>query len=233
MNDLEEQLDRLNELLNGIPVEREAMSLSQLDGYVAALVVCPEPVPPSEWLPHVWGGDGMFGTAEEAAETVAAVMDHYDRVGQELSDDPGAYAPILAFDPEEEEVWWEAWVDGFERGMRLRPARWEEIALSDDAEASDSVTMMITMHGILTGRSELTDEVVEEIACLAPVLIPIMVTHLNAWTKSQGSGHMAGGVVIGAWFETGDPPSFGLRAGGDEPCPCGSGRRYRRCCGAN
>ena len=73
MNDLEEQLDRLNELLNGLPVEREAMSLSQLDGYVATLAVCPERVPPSEWLPNVWGGEGMFAMAAEAAETAAAV----------------------------------------------------------------------------------------------------------------------------------------------------------------
>ena len=233
MTDFEEELDRLNELLNGIPVEREAMSLSQLDGYVAALAVCPERVPPSEWLHDVWGGDGVFETAAEAAETEAAVMEHYDRVVQELSDDPGAYAPILAFDPEEEEVWWEAWVDGFERGMRLRPARWEEIALSDDDDASASVNLMLAMYDILTGGSDLTDEAIEDIAEQAPALIPVLVAHLNAWRKSRRAGRMAGGAAPGAWFETGDPPSFGLRAGGDEPCPCGSGRRYRRCRGAN
>ena len=233
MTDIEEELDRLDDLLNGIPVERDALSLSQLDGFVAALIVCPEPVPPTEWLPGVWGGEGTFGTAAEAAETVAAVMDHYNRVALELSEDPGAYAPILEVDPDEEELWWEPWVEGFERAMRLRPARWEEIALSDDDEAADSITAMIAMHDILTGRSDLTDEAIDDIVCLAPVLIPILVAHLNAWTRSRGPGRMAGGAAPAGWFETGDPPAFGRRAGGDEPCPCGSGRTYRRCCGAN
>ena len=55
MSDTDEDLDRLNDLLNGIPVEREGMTIGELDGYVAALIVCPKIVLPSEWLPGVWG----------------------------------------------------------------------------------------------------------------------------------------------------------------------------------
>lgn len=233
MADIDEELDRLNDLLNGIPVGGDAMSLSQLDGYVAALVLCPEPVPASEWLPHVWGGDGMFGTVEEAAEAVAAVMGHYDRVVAELSEDAGAYAPILEFDPDDAEVRWEPWLEGFERAMRLRPGKWEEIARSGDEEASAAVTMIIAMHDIRTGRSDLTDEAIDDIAWLAPVLIPVLVAHIDAWTKPRGPRRTAGDAAGGGWFGTGDPPAFGRKAGGDEPCPCGSGRTYRRCCGAN
>lgn len=36
------------------------MPVLQLDGYLAALIVCPETVEPSEWLPGICGGDGAF-----------------------------------------------------------------------------------------------------------------------------------------------------------------------------
>ena len=57
MSDTDAELDRLHDLLNAIPAERDGMTIAELDGYVAALIVCPEMVLPSEWLPGVWGGN--------------------------------------------------------------------------------------------------------------------------------------------------------------------------------
>jgi yecA family protein len=31
------------------------MLLEELDGFIAGVLVCPEVIPPSEWLPVVWG----------------------------------------------------------------------------------------------------------------------------------------------------------------------------------
>ena len=42
MSDTDPDLDRLQDLLNAIPVERDGMTVAELDGYVAALIVCPE-----------------------------------------------------------------------------------------------------------------------------------------------------------------------------------------------
>jgi hypothetical protein len=33
----------------------ETMLLEELDGFIAGVLVCPEVIPPSEWLPVVWG----------------------------------------------------------------------------------------------------------------------------------------------------------------------------------
>ena len=53
MSDTDPDLDRLQDLLNAIPVERDGMTIAELDGYVTALIVCPDMVLPSEWLPGV------------------------------------------------------------------------------------------------------------------------------------------------------------------------------------
>ena len=49
-------LDRLNALLHEQGDPDEAMSLGVFDGFVAGLIVCPEMIPPSEWMPEVLGG---------------------------------------------------------------------------------------------------------------------------------------------------------------------------------
>jgi len=54
MHHTDEDLDHLNKLLNQIPVEDDGMALSELDGFIAGLLVCPEMIMPSEWLPLVW-----------------------------------------------------------------------------------------------------------------------------------------------------------------------------------
>lgn len=47
----------------------EAMLLDELDGFIAGLLVCPEMIPPGEWLPVVWGRSetetgSAFGTID-------------------------------------------------------------------------------------------------------------------------------------------------------------------------
>ena len=86
MSELDEELDRLNDLLNQIPVEREGMTIVEFDGYVAALIVCPEMILPSEWLPPVWGGDSAFEDLAKAEDIIGAVMGHYNRVAQALAE---------------------------------------------------------------------------------------------------------------------------------------------------
>ena len=234
MSDTDPELDRLQDVLNAIPAERDGMTIAELDGYVAALIVCPDTILPSEWLSGVWGGEHEFADVAEAEATIAAVMGHYNRIARELAERPEDYAPVLEIDPNGGETLWEPWIDGFERAMRLRPDAWEEIALSDDEEASASVSMIVALNEFYFGRSELTEEAEDELDRLAPGMIPEFVRNLNAWTKSRQIGKRGRGAAgFHAPSVHDDPPAFGRKVGRNEPCPCGSGRKYKRCCGAN
>ena len=187
MSDTDEDLDRLNDLLNGIPVEREEMTIGELDGYVAALIVCPKIVLPSEWLPGAWGREGAFAELAEVEAIVTAVMGHYNRIGRELAEEPDAYAPVLEVDPNGGDLLWGPWINGFERAMRLRADAWEAIALGDDEDAAASVSMILAMDALDHGESEFDEEAEDELDLLAPALIPKFVRSLNAWTKRRGS----------------------------------------------
>ena len=234
MSDTDPDLDRLQDLLNAIPVERDGMTIAELDGYVAALIVCPDMILPSEWLPGVWGGEHQFADVVEAEATIAAVMEHYNRIARELAEHPEDYAPVLEIDPNAGETLWEPWIDGFERAMRLRPDAWEEIALSDDEEASASISMIVALNDFYYGRSELTEEAEDDLDRMAPGLIPEFVRNLNAWTKSRQLAERGrDGAARHVRYDRDDPPAFGRKVGRNEPCPCGSDRKYKRCCGAH
>ena len=188
MSDTDPELDRLQELLATIPPEWKGINVVELDGYVAALIVCPDTIPPSEWLPGVWGSDLGFEDADGTEATVAAVMGHYSRIARELAESPEDYAPVLGKDADSGEALWEPWIDGFERAMRLRRGVWRQIARSGDREAAAAINMIVALSDSCYGRSDLKEEPEEELRRLAPDLIPEFVRKLNAWTKSRQVG---------------------------------------------
>ena len=60
-----------------------------------------------------------------------------------------------------------------------------------------------------------------------------LVFQENAWTKSRqiGKGDR-GPASFPAGFDFNEPSAFGRKVGRNETCPCGSGRKYKTCCGA-
>ena len=228
MSEVLEDLDRLNELLGAIPLECEGMTIGELDGYVAGLIVCPEPVLPAEWLATVWGGENGFAEIDGADEIAAAVLDHYHRVARELAEEPEAYAPVMEVDRTDGDLLWGPWINGFERAMRLRADAWDAIAFGDDDEAAAAVGTILAMNAFDHGESDLTEEEEDEIDRTAPDLIHSMVRHLTAWKSARSLLRIGPGDIA-----FGNPPVHGRNAGSDEACPCGSGRTYGRCCGAH
>lgn len=229
------ELDHLADLLNKIPFENDGMELSQFDGFCAGLVVCPEMIMPSEWLPIVWGDDVVpfFQDAEQAEATINAVMSHYNRVVNILVNSPEQYEAIYGADINSDDLLWEPWIDGFEQAMRLRVDAWAQIIECDDKEAASSVNMIIAMNDVNHGRSELDDAAIDHIDEIATDLIPNMVRTLNAWTKDM--------TVSGLPLASNVKPKTAdnivqfpnQKVGRNELCPCGSGRKYKKCCGSN
>lgn len=230
MHHTDAELDRLEEMLRRLPADNDGMSLSEFDGFCAGLLVCPELIMPGEWLPLVWGENTApgFKSMDEVQTATNLVMDHYNRVARSLTPPSTGYVPILALDPNSDDTLWELWVAGFEKAMSLRPDCWEKIVESEDEEAAASISMILALHQIDQGTSELKDDAIDELDQKAPELIPRIVATLNRWTKAR---HISAPRPAAANRNTG--PSTNRKVGRNDPCPCGSGRKYKKCCGAN
>ena len=59
----------------------ECMMLSNLDGFLTGIVICPESIPPIEWLPVIWGGDkAEFESVEQMQTIISTIMGRYSEI---------------------------------------------------------------------------------------------------------------------------------------------------------
>lgn len=81
------------------------MVVSQIDGYLAGIVVCPDLIMPGEWLPVIWRTDGdepVFHNARQAEKLMGLIMEHYNSTIADI--DAGRYAPVFDVDTRNDEV---------------------------------------------------------------------------------------------------------------------------------
>jgi len=134
---------------------------------------------------------------------------------------PDHYAPLFDVDPRNDEILWELWIDGFDTALQLRPGAWARLRGGDEGVRS-ALAGLVTLVQIGRGESTLPKEQVHDLTAKAPDLIPHYIETLNAWRISQ---------QVAGQFRT-EEPNLG-KVGRNEPCPCGSGKKYKRCCGLN
>ncbi|RZF64148.1 YecA family protein [Sphingomonas populi] len=218
MAKLPSRLRRLDEILYDLPVD-EPMLLSELDGYLAGIATSPEPIAVGEWLPPIWGG--LYGEAapfeDPTDSTLFAdmVAARYGEIVRDLG--RGKLVPIFDVDDRNGEVLWEIWIDGFALAMALREDAWRAITTGADAEVAAAVIYLLALADIADNRSVLTSMEINEVSDAAPIAIPEQVVRLYA----------AHGGAGGALPEVGTPAA---KVGRNDPCPCGSGKKFKKCC---
>jgi len=225
MSDVPRRLKQLEKQLASLD-DDEAMLLSELDGFLAGILVCPDLIMPGEWLPMVWGRENkdaapVFKNTNQAEQLVGLIIERYNAVAAELQRGGGHYEPLFDVDTRHNEILWEIWIDGFDTALQLRPEAWAKVR-DDDGDARDALAGLVALMQVSRGESTLPKEQMDDITAQAPDLIPRYIETLSAWRISQ---------QVGSQFKT-EAPNFG-KVGRNEPCPCGSGKKYKRCCGLN
>ena len=129
----EREIDELQALLDRVPAPLEPLDVSMLDGFLCAVLVQPQPVPESRWLPYISDIDARALPARFDAARLHALV---RRRHAELND---AIARRQWFDPWVFELQGDAsaqrdpdeptapdavypWVAGFAAGMEMFPA---------------------------------------------------------------------------------------------------------------
>ena len=209
---------RLDGILADLQVD-DPMLLTELDGYLTSIAVCPEPIMPGAWLPPIWGGGyGESAPFDEPADVplfADMVAARHAEILRDLG--RGRLQPIFDVDERNGEVLWEAWVAGFDMVMGLWPDGWAAVAAGGDTDAATALSVMHTLAEVASDETALTSDEINRICDEAPGLIPGYVAHLYAVRAGRG------GAASPA-----DPPA---KVGRNDPCPCGSGKKHKRCCG--
>jgi uncharacterized protein len=225
MSGLSRHIKQLDEEL--FALGEQAMLLEELDGFIAGLLVCPELIMPGDWLPLVWNEDSadqqpVFEDLDHANRVLGLVMDHYNDIARTLMERPDRYSPLFSMDTRNGDILWELWIEGFEKAVALRPAAWTKL-LDADVDTAAAMSGMLLLADIARGEKGVDDR--DTILAAASDKIADWVVILNEWR-----------LVNTRPVQDTDPRVVTVprkKVGRNEPCPCGSGKKYKKCCGLN
>lgn len=221
----DDEFARLSGFLDAIDLN--AMNIEMLDGYFSALICGPDMVPPSEYLPQIWGEDFAFESDEQAAEITGLLMRHWNTIATELRrtlNTPNVYLPVL-LEGEDGVASGNDWAHGFMRGVGTRPASWGELLHDEDHGGPMIPIMMLHYEHDSDPRMRpppIPPEKREEI-------LQTMIAGLTHIYRYFEPHRRALAAMPERFPQRRDSPKVGR----NEPCPCGSGRKYKHCCLAN
>jgi len=217
------ELDHLSAILDQFG-NKSSMNLEQLDGFLSALICGPELVLPRKYLPMIWGDKSVFEDASSAQEFLSLLMRHWNAVADTLNSGE-LYLPLLLED-ESGITHGNDWANGFMRGMEFGKEDWA--LLLDDEDHGGSLVAIFALaneHNPDPKMRPYKDPISAE---LRETLIASAVAgtmQIYRYFKAKRS------IVNGP---LGNMPTF-LRTmpkvGRNDPCPCGSGKKFKQCCG--
>jgi uncharacterized protein len=219
-------LEALDRFLMSERSPPQSMMLSDLDGFLTGIAVGPELVLPSQWLPLVFGGDAPeFADEAEAKAILGAIMGRYNEILCQVADDdlqPLFWADrngtLIAAD----------WAEGFLQAIMLRADAWE--ALFKSKRDGALLVPILALCGDENGESLLgippdeEDRVMEE----AAEFIPACVAAIDAYWREKRPRQISMPLTAGPPSQ---PVQTSSKIGRNDPCPCGSGKKFKKCCG--
>lgn len=192
----------LNGFLKGTPKPEATMGFEELDGFYHALAISPDLVPPSEFLPVIWGEGPVFNSDREARAVMDLLMRHWNSVVEDLSAGRGF---TIALDADLDAPVGSTWARGFAAGYALRRMVWDfHLALIDDGDQA--------LYDILS----LADV---SSAAERDALLSRLESNLGALSQMRDADTDVA------------PAPAAPKVGRNDPCPCGSGRKWKKCCG--
>lgn len=221
-----EEIDRLDRLLLD-HVDEEAdtegrdtgiLGISDLDGFFTALVSGPVTIMPSRWLLAVWGDfEPVWKDMKDFEACLSLMMRHMNSIAAWLMEQPAEFEPIFLERVHEGKTVTivDEWCEGYMRGVSLAADRWE----------AGGLEMAVLLAPIRAFTSE-TDWQAHNLSTDAEIdnvrnaIVP-NVREIHAWW-----------LVRREVYAPVSLPASGARprVGRNDPCPCGSGKKYKKCC---
>jgi uncharacterized protein len=196
--------------------DESILGASELDGFFAALACAPENILPSHWMPLIWGGDEFspeWESAQQFKRFSQAILAHYNSVTTDFQ--LGDYEPLFMESTENKGplLVVDDWCEGFFRGLTL----WGKLS------TPDSQQLEIHLRSI---RVFATDEAADALQSMQEKEIERLQTSIQPAVAALYQYFFKPVKSVNATIVRDSP-----KVGRNEPCPCGSGKKYKKCCG--
>ncbi len=212
------ELDFLNDVLSVSDHDEAIMCVSELDGFLTAIVSGPNMIQPSQWLPELWGGSAHGPGWKNEAEMqrfISLVMQQMNSIITALMERPRHYVPLFNTNARSDELVLiaEEWCVGYMRGVDL--GNWPILP-----EEVDTWLNAIALHR-REDNFEMLDTLSHEEHQRTVMQIGPAVLKLHQYFLAQRTPPSS------------DRPAIvrtGPKVGRNDPCPCGSGKKFKQCC---
>lgn len=193
------------------------LDISELDGFFTALVSGPEVILPSRWLPAVWGDYAPEWETQKDFETIFSLLiRHMNGIAATLMEHREDFEPLFLERVVEGKTYTivDEWCEGYVRGMKLAEEAW----------GSGGLEIRVLLMPILAFTSE-TDWKAHDLTEVEIENLHDAITHnvreIHAYwlSRRETEGRRQQPVRHSA-------PAVGR----NDPCPCGSGKKYKKCC---
>jgi len=214
--------DALDAFLRSDRAPPDSMLLSELDGFLAGIAIGPQIILPSEWLPLVWGEDEpVFDDGQEAQAVIGGMMSRFNQIIQEIGN--GTFAPIVWETPDGTVIATD-WAEGFRLAVSLRKEAWEPLFTAEGHRDFFWPILALGLDSEDLSALGLDSEAEEELLRAAPDILPTCVMSIAGfWRGRRPRGK---GIRVDR-----GPSGVRIAAGRNDPCPCGSGIKFKKCCG--
>jgi len=210
-------LDRIDEEADTLGKDEGVLDISELDGMFTALVSSPISTVPSRWLPVVWGDfEPVWDSQEEFEEILTLMIRHMNAIAHLLMEYPEEFEPMFLEREVESNTYTivDEWCDGYVRGVELSEEGWHTSAedLADLLAPIFAFTEKTKWRG-----HDLNDD---ERASIRQAIAP-NVRKIHAYWLARRAEY----APVAQQVRRTAP-----RVGRNDPCPCGSGKKYKKCC---
>lgn len=211
-------LERIDDDADTEGKDEGVLDVSELDGLFTALVSGPEAIMPSRWLPALWGDfEPVWEGTAAFEEILTLMMRHMNGIATHLLEAPETFEPLfLERDVGgKRQVIVDEWCEGYVRGVAMAESLWQAGGLE--------MTVLLAPIRAFTAATDwhayqFTDTA--EIDTIRNAITP-NVRQIHAyWLARRDAGTPAAAPVRRA----------AAHIGRNNPCPCGSGKKYKRCC---
>lgn len=226
------EMDELDNFLMSDATSNEVMMLDCLDGFLTAIASGPVMLKPDEWLPKVWGPTKedapAFESDAQAARIIGLITRHLNAIVWNLQQEPDHFEPVFDLnvyvDDEREYIDGEMWAHGYMTGIDMQRDSWKGLF-----ESRHGVEVLQPIH--LLGSADISPEEEELIKTPAqreelskPIPASIAWIYKFWAPQRRADAERASGKTA---------EQENKKISRNAPCTCGSGRKFKKCCGAS
>ena len=206
---------RLMELLDAKSEAHNTMRCDEVQGFMMALLSGPDALNPTNWLPEILGEESLFD-AKERTDIERLVMAMAADMRMKL--DEKILPDLWFYEDEAGNPDFYTWCNAYLYALDIVPTDWFEAV--DQEEFEDLFYPIMALGGIYD------DEENGEV-----------ILHLNEKELTQLESDLPHVLLDIYWYWQAiinKPQTVrreGEKVGRNDPCPCGSGKKYKACCG--